>query len=95
MLSQPFISLSALKTFERLAKMNNRTFLQNLQNEVNAIVANLPRIQVTGASNQEAAKQMILNLFFWLKPIKYQQNEQISSELSSLKQIIALRALVK
>lgn len=95
MLTQQFINLNALKTFERLAKMNNKIFLDNLQNTIPAIIENLSKIQITGTANQEQAKQMILNLFFWLKikTINFDKYTNQLEEIKYVKEIISLRAI--
>lgn len=95
MLTQQYINLNALKTFERLAKMNNKVFLENFQHKIPAIIENLPKIQITGAHQQNQVKPILLNLFFWLKleKVNLDQFEQ-TDELKYIKNIVSLRAFV-
>lgn len=89
LLLQQTITFQAVKTFESLAKMNNTIFLDGLQAEANAIVANLPEINILGLPEKVDGHQMIVNLFFWLKDFSVKTENKFIPIIQSVRSLRA------
>lgn len=59
------IQVSTIIAISTLAKQKNSTFLHALESQIEAVIENLQKIQVSGAPNAFEGKKHIINLFYW------------------------------
>ncbi|XP_031640841.1 testis-expressed protein 10 [Contarinia nasturtii] len=83
LLCQPYVSPHVLKTFSHLTRQKNPIFIKHLEESKDAIIANLPQVNIIGLTNQTQEKQEIINLFFWLKSWKPDQSEARKNQLGN------------